>query len=255
MTNKISLTHEQILVSVILPAYHSEKTIEKAIDSALIQNVPMEILILNDSPGDGLSAILKKYETDSRIRYFENECRLGASGSRNKGVQLARGSYIAFLDSDDWWEPEKLQKQLSLMEKTGAVFCSTARKLITDSPRLSGKIIPVKEKITYEMMLHQNWINCSSVLIRRDVISRFPMSHENSHEDYITWLHILKEHKFACAVNEPLLNYTVSTSGKSGNKLHSAKMTFLVYRYMGFGIFQSVFYFCCYAFNGLKKYS
>lgn len=255
MTTKISQAQETPLVSVIIPAYHSEKTIEKAIDSALLQEVPLEILVLNDSPKDQLSVVLKKYNDDSRIRYFENEPHLGASGSRNKGVQLARGNYIAFLDSDDWWEPEKLKKQLSLMKKTGAVLCSTARRLVGDSTRLSGKIIPTKENITYSMMLHQNWINCSSVLVRRDVISRFPMTHEDSHEDYITWLKILKEYRFACAVNEPLLNYTVSNFGKSGSKFKSAKMTFLVYRYMGFGLLKSIFYFGCYAVNGLKKYS
>lgn len=254
MANKNQQTNDSILISVIMPAYHSEKTIEKSIESVLIQDVSLELLILNDSPEDTLSTVLKKYEHDSRVRYFENTKRLGASGSRNKGVALSRGTYIAFLDSDDWWEPEKLKKQLQMIEKTGAVLCSTARRLSSASSRLSGKVIPVKEHITYQMMLYQNWINCSSVLIRRDVISKFPMAHENSHEDYITWLKILKEHHFACAVNEPLLNYTVSTSGKSGNKLHSAKMTFLVYRYMGFNLIESGFYFCNYALNGLKKY-
>ena len=255
MTKSDYQENRNILVSVIIPAYNSEHYIEQAIDSVLIQDVPMEIIVINDHSPDRTSEIMKKYENHPLVRYYENHVRLGASGTRNKGVSLASGKYIAFLDCDDWWEPDKLKKQLHMMKKTGAVLCSTARRLIGKNDRSSNKIIPVEEIITYEMMLHQNYINCSSVLIKNDVIARYPMHYENSHEDYITWLKILKEYKFACAVNEPLLNYRVSSTGKSGSKLKSAKMTFLVYRYMGFGLLRSIWYFCCYAINGIKKYS
>ncbi len=76
------------------------------------------------------------------------------------------------------------------------------------------------------MMLKQNWINCSSVLLKREVAEEFPMEHEDSHEDYITWLKILQKYQYACAINEPLLKYRLSSQGKSGSKFKSAKMTF-----------------------------
>lgn len=254
MTKPNHQENNTILVSVIIPAYNSEKYIEKAIDSALIQEVPLEVIVINDCSPDRTSDVMRKYAEEPRVRYYENKVRLGAAGTRNRAVTLSRGEYVAFLDCDDWWEPNKLKKQLKMMSKTGAVLCSTARRLIDSNTGTSKKIISVKEIITYKMMLHQNWINCSSALIKRDVIAKYPMAYEDSHEDYITWLKILKEYKFACAVNEPLLNYQVSKSGKSGSKIKSARMTFMVYRYMGFGFFHSIWYFCCYAINGMLKY-
>ena len=80
------------------------------------------------------------------------------------------------------------------------------------------------------------------------------MSNAESHEDYITWLRVLRAHGSACGVNEPLLQYRLSNTGKSGSKLKSAKMTFMVYRRMGFGIGKSILCFCSYAIHGVSKY-
>lgn len=243
------------LVSVIMPAYNCEKYIKKSLDSVLIQNIPLEIIIINDCSQDQTENVILHYSKEHpEIRYFKNETNLGASGSRNRAVKLARGKYIAFLDSDDWWEPDKLKMQLELIKKTNCVLCSTARALVTPDGSPMNKIIPVVEKITYKELLKHNCINCSSVLLLREVALEFPMEHEDSHEDYITWLKILKKYGKACAVNEPLLNYRLSTSGKSGSKFKSAKMTFKVYRYMGFGVFKSFFCFCSYAIHGILKY-
>ena len=108
--------------------------------------------------------------------------------------------------------------------------------------------------MTYRDLLVQNPINCSSVVIRKDVAAEFPMVHDECHEDYIMWLQILKKYRKACAINKPLLNYRLSNTGKSGSKLQSARMTFKVYRYMNLGYFKSLMCFVGYAFNGVKKY-
>ena len=118
-----------------------------------------------------------------------------------------------------------------------------------------NKIIPVTEEITYRTLLCHNCINCSSVLLLKEVALEFPMEHEDSHEDYIMWLRVLKKYKRAAAVNEPLLKYRLTTKGKSGNKLQSAKMTYRVYRYAGFGRIPALFWFCAYAVNGVLKYA
>lgn len=243
------------LVSVIMPAYNCEKYITKALDSAIQQDVSLEIIVINDCSKDNTEDIILQYtEKHPEVRYFKNESNLGASGSRNLAIQLARGKYVAFLDSDDWWEPEKLKKQLALIKKTNCVLCSTARALVNPDGIPLNKIIPVTEKITYQSLLKHNCINCSSVLLLREVAMEFPMKHEDSHEDYITWLKILQKYGEACAINEPLLNYRLSASGKSGSKLKSAKMTFKVYRYMGFGLVKSLLCFCSYAIHGVFKY-
>ena len=181
---------EKPLVSVVMPVYNGEKYIQKAVDSVLAQEVSLELIIIDDGSTDRTEEVLEKYKNHEEIRCLKNKKNTGVSGSRNRGVKEARGTYVAFLDADDWWEKDKLKKQIALLEETGCVLCSTGRELVQPDGRSAGKYIPVKEKITYRELLKHNSINCSSVLVRRDVIIRFPMEHDDSHEDYITWLKI-----------------------------------------------------------------
>lgn len=242
------------LVSVVIPAYNCAGTLGRAIDSVLAQDVPVEIIIVDDCSADNLGAVLEAYSQRPDILYLRNSQNLGAAGSRNLGVAKAGGDYVAFLDADDYWRPGKLKKQLQAMEQTGAVLCATARELMDTRGRSLGKVIPVKEHLTYRELLKHNSISCSSVLMKTSVAREFPMDHEDSHEDYIMWLRVLEKYGFACGINEPLLMYCHSSTGKSGNKLKSAAMTFKVYRYMGFGPVKSCLCFCSYAFQGVKKY-
>lgn len=243
------------LVSVIMPAYNCAATLQDAMDSALCQNVPLELIVIDDCSPQDLSPVLADYRQEERVQILRNEENLGAAQTRNRGVALAKGEYVAFLDADDIWMPEKLEKQLALLEKTGMVLCATARELMTPEGALTGRVIPVKETVTYKELLKHNSINCSSVLMKAEVAKAFPMEHADSHEDYILWLKILRAHGSACAVNEPLLKYRLSNTGKSGSKLQSAKMTFQVYRYMDFGLGKSLLLFASYAFHGVKKYA
>lgn len=242
------------LVSVVMPAYRCADMIHIAIDSALAQNVPLEVIVVNDCSPDHLDTAMAAYAGNSSVVYVKNEKNMGAAQSRNKGVAMARGKYVAFLDSDDSWREGKLEKQLAALEGTGSVLCCTARELMTPDWVSTGKILYVKEKITYRDLLLQNTIGCSSVLIKTEVAKAFPMHHEDSHEDYIMWLEILQKHGSACGINEPLLRYRLSNTGKSGSKWKSARMTWKVYRYMGFSIPKSVLCFCAYAVNGVWKY-
>lgn len=244
----------EVLVSVIIPAYNCAKTVQKAIDSALSQDVSLEVLVLNDCSKESLEEVMQPYAEEERVRYIENEKNLGAAETRNRGVKLAKGEYIAFLDADDYWAEGKLKKQLALIEKTGCVLCSTARELMQPDGTLSGYTMPVPEHFTFKSLCKGNVINCSSVLIRRDAALEFPMEHEDCHEDYLMWLRVLEKYGEGCAVNEPLLKYRVSNTGKSGSKLHSSLLAWRTYRYMGFSLPRSVYYFLHYAFGGVKKY-
>lgn len=243
------------MVSVIIPGYNCASYISQAIDSARMQNVPMEIIVLNDCSPDNLDQVMERYQNVPEVVYVKNPGNLGAAQTRNRGVEMARGKYVAFLDADDYWAPGKLEKQLAAIESGNAVMCATARELITPEGKCTGRIIPIKEELTYRELLKHNSISCSSVLMKTDVAREFPMHHEDSHEDYIMWLEILQKYRRACAVNEPLLKYRVSNTGKSGSKLHSAGMTFKAYRYMGFGWLKAVACFCSYMIHGIWKYS
>ena len=245
---------EKPLVSVVIPAYNCAATIGRAIGSVLEQGVDLEILVIDDCSGDDTARVAESYGDHPEVFCYRNEKNEGAAKSRNRGVQLARGRYVAFLDADDWWESGKLKKQLAMLERTGCVLCCTARELARPNGALTGRVIPVQEHITYRMLLRHNCINCSSVLVCTDVMHRFPMEHEDAHEDYIAWLRILRECGAACGVNEPLLKYQLSSTGKSGSKLRSAKMTFRLYRYMGFGFLKSALCFVSYAVHGILKY-
>jgi len=244
----------EILVSVIMPVHNGAQYIAKALDSALCQDVPLEILVIDDCSEDDLDTVLFPYLADSRIICLKNPEQLGAAGSRNRGIVNARGKFIAFLDADDYWEPDKLKRQLKLIREKNTVICSTARELMNPDGTLSGYFIPVREEYTYRQICMQNHINCSSVLIRTEVAREFPMHHDDAHEDYLMWLEVLRKYGRGCAINEPLLKYRITDKGKSGNKLNSAKMTYLTYRYMEFGIFRTILYFTSYAFHGIKKY-
>ena len=245
---------EEVLVSVIIPVYNGARYIRQALDSALAQDVPAEILVIDDGSKDNLDEVMREYQEYPQIRYMKNEQNLGVAETRNRGVSMAAGEYVAFLDADDVWEEEKLKKQLALIRKNGTVICSSARELMKPDGTLTGYIIPVKTEYAFKDILGGNPINCSSVLVKTEVAREFPMHHDDSHEDYLMWLEILKKYGKGCAVNEPLLKYRVSETGKSGSKLHSAKMTYKTYRYMGFGPVRSCLYFIGYAVQGIKKY-
>jgi len=242
------------LVSVIIPAFRCRQTIQKAIDSVLCQNVSLELIIINDNSPEDLDTVFVRYSDRENISYLKNDSNLGVAESRNRGIQKARGKYIAFLDADDYWDNGKLAKQLYKMKQEKCVLCYTARELINESGESTGKIISVPEKLDYKHLLYHNSINCSSVLLLTKVAREFPMERDDVHEDYLTWLRILKKYKKACGINEPLLKYRLSAEGKSRNKLKSAKMTYGVYRLAGLGRIRAAFYFFTYMMNGIRKY-
>ena len=167
---------------------------------------------------------------------------------------MSEGRCVSFLDSDDWWMPDKLEKQLKLLDETDAVMCATARELMTESGESTGRIIEVPESVSYKKLLYGNIINCSSVLIKKKVMKNYDMKWDDAHEDYITWLSILRDHGDAVLINEPLLKYRLSEAGKSRNKFKSARMHFKSLRYMGFGKLKSMYYFIAYGFNGVRKH-
>lgn len=251
-------TDIDIEVSVIIPAYRAAKYIANAVHSVLDQeDLPegaIEVIVINDASPDDVDAAMKPFEKNEQVIYLHNERNLGVAETRNRGIRMARGRYVAFLDADDWWEPDKLAAQLKLLKETDAPLCCSGRLLHEADGTPTGRIIGVGERITYEELLHTNTIPCGSVVLPANIAREFYMSHAELHEDYILWLQILKKYGAAVGINEPYLHCRLSEGGKSRNKLKSAVMQYGVYRYMGFGRWKSLCYFISYAINGVKKY-
>ena len=241
------------LISVVIPAYSGTHLLDRAVRSALAQDMPLEIIVINDCSPEDVDGVIAPYL--DRVVYLKNTQNMGAAESRNRGVSLAKGKYVAFLDADDYWAENKLTQQLAMLEQTGCVLCATARELIRPDGKSTGRVIPVPETITYRDLLKHNCINCSSVLMRREAALEFPMRHaQDSHDDYILWLQVLQKYGTAVGINQPLLYYTASDQGKSGSKLHSAAMTWRVYRHMGFGPIKSALCFVSKTLHGVWKY-
>lgn len=248
---------ERSLVSVVVPAWCAEKTLAATLDSVLCQTWrEIEVLVVDDASPDGTKALAERYAAaDERIRVIAQEENGGVSKARNRGVREARGEWIAFLDSDDLWMPEKLEKQMALAERhPEAELFYTGSGFVSEDDRKYGYTLSVPERVNYRSLLGQNVISCSSVLIRRELMLRFPMGNDAVHEDFAVWLKILREQPWAYGVNEPLLVYRVSRSSKSGNKLKAARMTFGTYRYVRVPLLLAVWNGMRYTVRGIRKF-
>lgn len=243
-------------ISVVIPAYNSEAYIETAICSVLNQTLqPMEIIIIDDGSSDGTVSVIQNLAAQyPQIRFFQNGRNCGVSITRNRGVAAAHGAWVAFLDSDDQWQPEKLEKQMALLQETNGDFCFTGSSYVDECGNPYEGMFSVPETVDRKQLLRQNVISCSSVLIRKDIMAKHPMESDRIHEDFAAWLRILEEVPVAYGLNEPLLIYRISSDSKSGNKLKSFKMNYQTYRSVGLNPFKAMENMFWYTKNGLKKY-
>lgn len=247
------------LISIVIPAYNAEKYVAGTLDSIRNQTYRnFEVIIINDASTDATEEIIKMYcKKDSRIQNYSNYSNSGVAYSRNLGASKANGDWIAFLDSDDMWREDKLQKQVDLLLKEDGkpIILYTASSFIDENNKISDYVLEVPTMIGYKELLKQNVISCSSVLIKKEVIQCMKMEKDNVHEDFLFWLKVLKTYQ-TCAygINEPLLIYRISRNSKSGNKIKAAQMTYRVYQYIGLNLFQRFYYMCYYIIRSLKKY-
>lgn len=246
-------------VSVVMPAYNAEKTILRAMESVLSQDhCTLELLVVDDCSKDSTASIVEALaRNDSRVRLLRNAQNGGVSYSRRRAVEESRFDYIAFLDSDDYWEQGKLTRQLALLQDhSEAPLCYTGSAFIDENGRRSDYLLQVPEQVTFRQLLKQNVISCSSVLVSKALIQAHPMVDDRGiHEDYASWLCMLRQIPYAVGINEPLLVYQVSLGSKSGNKLKAAGMQWRTYRVAGVPLLTAAVSFCAYAVRNLKKYS
>lgn len=250
------MSKDEALVSIVMPAYNCEKYVVEAINSILAQTYRnWELLVLDDGSKDNTLRIIEEFsQKDSRIKALPNGKNMGVSATRNRGIELASGEWIAFLDSDDMWKPEKLEKQFEIVEKEAAEFLFTGSSYINEEGEPYKGIFEVPEKITYKKLRNQNVISCSSVLVRKKYFEHIKMEKDEMHEDYAVWLRILKLGVIAFGVNEPLLIYRISRNSKSGNKMKTVKMTYKVFRFVGINPIGSAYFMMRHVIASVGKY-
>ncbi len=243
-------------VSVIVPAYRCEKTVESSIRSALMQTVgEIEVIAVDDGSPDGTPDVLRALAAeDSRVRVITLSENGGVANARNCAVQAARAEYLAFLDSDDLWKPEKLERQLSVAEQAFAALVCTAALCIDGDGKPTGKRFSVPASLTADRLLYGNDIVTSTVLVRREVYERHPMEQSHLHEDVISWYRILKSGAKAVGIDEPLALYRVTKDSKTGSKFRSAAMMWNTYRFLGVKGIRRIFCFAGYVLHGVGRY-
>lgn len=242
------------LVSIIVPSYNSSRFIAQTIESVLNQTyLNWEMLIIDDYSPDNANNIIEKYiKKDERIKLIKLERNSGPAIARNRGIELAKGKYIAFLDSDDIWLPEKLEKQIKFMKDNNlSVTCSSYYTIDENNKNINTRI--VKEFFSYAIMLKSNCIGNLTGIYDCEKLGKIYMD-DVGHEDYTLWLKVMKKAKNTRAIIEPLAKYRILNNSISANKLKVLKWQWNIYRnIVRLGIFQSTYYFIYYIYYALKK--
>lgn len=195
------------LVSIIMPSYNTAEYISASIDSVLAQTyTDWELIIVDDCSTDNTDEIVKGYLNDERIRYIKNEKNSGAAVSRNRALREAKGKWIAFLDSDDLWEPEKLEKQLRFMVENGYHFSYTNYVEIDEASQPNGKKVTGPKRITKHGMYNYCWPGCLTVMYDAEAVGLIQIEDIKKNNDYAMWLKVCKKAK-CYLLNEPLAKY------------------------------------------------
>lgn len=182
------------MVSIIMPSYNTAKFISETIESVLAQTyTKWELIIVDDCSTDDTDNVLKKYLADSRIRYLKNGENNGAAVSRNRALREAKGKWIAFLDSDDLWLPEKLGKQIAFMEKNDYHFSYTNYTEIDENSKVNGQSVTGPEKITQHRMYNYCWMGCLTVMYDAEFVGLIQIEDIKKNNDYAMWLKVCKK--------------------------------------------------------------
>ena len=210
----------QDLVSVIMPSYNTGKFIAESIRSVLAQTYEnWELIIVDDCSTDDTDAVVAAF-FDPRIRYFKNEENSGAAVSRNRALREAKGRWIAFLDSDDLWVSEKLEKQIRFMEENGYAFSYTCYSEIDENSAPLGVRVTGPKRITKAGMYAYCWPGCLTVMYDADVVGLMQIEDIKKNNDYAMWLKVCRKAK-CYLLGENLASYR-KRSGSISNHSYVA---------------------------------
>lgn len=237
-----------------MPVHDACATLEQSVSSVCAQSFQdWELLIVDDASSDGSDKIARALGAkDARIRVLEMESNKGAAAARNHALAHAQGRYIAFLDADDLWHPEKLTRQLAFMQDNNAALCCTAYARMAPSHALIEQV-NVETKISYNNLLQRNLMGCLTVVYDTAELGKVDMPLLTRQQDYALWLQLARRANGAYGLNEVLAIYRVGQGTLSSNKAAGAYDIWRIYRKCeGLGIITSAWYFAHYAWYGLR---
>lgn len=220
------------LVSIITPTYNCGRFIGETIESVQNQTYQnWEMIVVDDKSTDGTQEVVSSYaEKDHRIKYYLLEENSGAAVARTKAMELASGKYMAFLDSDDLWTSNKLDKQILFMKINSFSFTCTAYEQIDEKGKGLNRIIKTIPKTNYNRLLMDCPIGNSSVMYDVEKLGKFKVPNIRKRNDDALWLHILKKEKYIYGMNEVLMKYRIRSNSISSNKLQLIKYHWILYR-------------------------
>lgn len=249
---------EKGLVSIITPMYNGEKFIAETIQSVLDQTyLKWEMIIIDDGSKDNGPEIVKKYvNTDKRIKLVTQK-NGGSASARNNGIRQAEGQYIALLDADDTWNPDFLEKQLTLMHNKNALLVYSSHTRMNESSKEILKPFIVPSKVTYTDLLKTCSISCLTGLYNTEKFGKVYLREDmkSLRDDYVYWLEIIKKVKVAYGNQEILANYRILSSSASRKKKKVIIPHFKVfYKIEKLGLVRSLYYLANWAVISYFKY-
>ena len=242
------------ILSVIMPAYNSAAVLARAVTSVQNQSfADWELLIVDDASQDGTAKIAAQFaEKNKKIILIKQGINQGAAAARNRAIAHARGRYIAFLDADDEWLPEKLDQQIPAMKESGAALCYSGfwrQKTDHDKHR-----VRVPTSVTRKTLLRGNVIGCLTAIYDRDQLGTVLMPDLPMRHDFALWLDILARIDHAIGIDAPLAIYHQSPTSLTGNKWRAQLGTWRMFRrHLGLPHHLAAFYLVSHLIQRLKR--
>jgi teichuronic acid biosynthesis glycosyltransferase TuaG len=243
-------------VSVITPAHNASRFLPRTVASVRAQTfVDWEMCIVDDGSSDGTAERVGELaREDPRIVLIRRPQAGGPAAARNEGIERSRGRYVAFLDSDDLWRPDKLAIQHEFMQRTGSTFSYTGYSLIDEQDHALGKTVRVPSRLTYRELLQNTIIGCLTVMVQRERLGAHRMPDLRQHEDLSLWLDLLREGGSAEGIAQDLASYRIVRGSASRDKVRSALHLWSVYRRREkLGLFDAAWCYGHYAWNAYWK--
>ena len=233
------------LVSIITPTYNCGKFIARTLDSVQAQTYKnWEMIIVDDRSTDNTKEIVEEYmKNDPRIKYHLLDENSGAAVARTTAMKLANGSYMAFLDSDDIWTEDKLERQIKWMTDNGYAFSCTTYEQIDEDDNSLNRIIKTVKKTDYNRLLLDCPVGNSSVVYDVEKMGKFEVPNIRKRNDDALWLQMLKKEKYIYGMPDVLMRYRIRKNSISSNKLSVIKYHWILYREIEhLSVFRSAFH-------------